>query len=278
MVRGKKEFNQMNLMSNEEKINHVVNWIKQYALKAGIKGLTVGVSGGVDSALVSTLCAMTGLPVTLVSMPIKQNPNEVSRAFDHMRWLQRKFQENVTWNVADLTDLFETSEKVLPSNLQTALNMANLRSRLRMMTLYAFAGANGQVVVGTGNKVEDFGVGFYTKYGDGGVDISPIADLNKTEVWALAEELGIDAEIVEAKPTDGLWDDGRGDEDQIGATYPELEFAMANAEKFKVLKEAGVDSAYSDRQKEVFVILETRNKANRHKMDPIPVCKMPYNE
>lgn len=245
---------------------HIVDWLKRYAENAGVKGYIVGISGGVDSGLVSTLCAMTGMKTILLSMPIRQTYAEYDRAKNHMNDLNEKF-DNVTIMDIDLTASFDQIEKDFPSEVVgNHLAMANTRSRLRMLTLYGIGQANGCLVCGTGNKVEDFGVGFYTKYGDGGVDVSPIADLLKTDVWALAEEVGVIEEIVKAKPTDGLWADGRSDEDQIGASYPELEWAM---------NYTGDGSILTDRQKEVMEIYQRFNRANKHKMIPIPVCEIP---
>ena len=198
-------------------------------------------------------------------MPILQPPSQYQRSNEHIEWLKSKFS-NVTSFDADLTKSFEQISTDLTSGIQDHLTMANVRARLRMTTLYAYASHYGYLVAGTGNKVEDFGVGFFTKYGDGGVDISPIADLMKTEVFALAKELNIVQSIQSAKPTDGLWDDDRSDEDQIGATYPELEWAM----KFD-----GDEAAISNRKQEVLAIYRKLNKANQHKMQPIPVCVIP---
>jgi NAD+ synthase len=226
----------------------------------------VGISGGVDSALTSTLCALTGKKVILLSMPIRQTKAEFDRANEHINDLKSRFS-NVSSIETNLTETFTQFEKSIPSDVVgNHLAMANSRSRLRMMTLYAIGQANGCLVAGTGNKVEDFGVGFYTKYGDGGVDISPIADLMKTQVWQLATEVGVVESIITAKPTDGLFEDERSDEDQIGASYPELEWAM----EFK-----GDISSLSEREKEVLNIYTKLNRANQHKMNPIPVCVIP---
>ena len=236
--------------------NYIVNWLKEYCESASQNGFVVGVSGGVDSAVTSTLCALTGLPTLVLNMPILQQSNQFLRSKDHISWLGKNF-ENIKFNEVDLTTTFNSFEDILPDNIQDHLTMANLRSRMRMTTLYAFASHNKFLVAGTGNKVEDFGVGFYTKYGDGGVDISPIADCNKTEVWEIGKELGILKEIVEAAPTDGLWDDGRTDEGQLGLQYHELEEAMDNPNSPNRVK------------------YETIRKQNLHKMEPIPVCKIP---
>lgn len=246
-------------------IDHIVNWLKSYVENSRTKGFVVGISGGIDSAVTSTLCAKTGLPVIVLNMPIYQNQSEVNRSNEHIAWLQNNYK-NVTYHSVNLTDPFKSIENTFPEDIQDFLTMANTRARLRMTTLFAFAGHHKMIVAGTGNKVEDFGVGFFTKYGDGGVDVSPIADLMKTEVFALAKEMEIVNSIQTAAPTDGLFDDGRSDEDQMGATYPELEWAM----EYK-----GDDSTLNDRQKEVLAIFRKLNRANRHKMIPIPVCVIP---
>jgi NAD+ synthase len=248
--------------------NHIVNWLKDYATKANATGFVVGISGGVDSAVTSTLCALTGLKVIVISMPIRQGKAEFERANHHIADLKNKFP-NVSSVEVNLTSTFENLENVLPtSSVEHHLAMANTRSRLRMTTLYAIAQPNGCLVAGTGNKIEDFGVGFYTKYGDGGVDISPIADLTKTQVWDLARLMNVIEEIIVAKPTDGLFEDGRSDEDQMGATYPELEWAM---------EFSGDESTLIEREKEVLEIYRRLNRQNQHKMNPIPVCEIPEN-
>lgn len=245
---------------------HITNWLKAYSESTGINGFIVGISGGVDSALTSTLCAMTGKKTIIVTMPIRQTHAEYDRAKNHMQDLKNRFS-NVELLDIDLTETFNQFENNMPSDVaEHNLAMANSRARLRMTTLYAIGQVNGCLVCGTGNKVEDFGVGFFTKYGDGGVDISPIADLTKTDVWALAKAVGVIEEIVTAKPTDGLWADGRSDEDQIGASYPELEWAM---------EYNGDGSILSERQQEVLKIYTRLNTINKHKMDPIPVCLIP---
>lgn len=254
-------------MKSKEVSNHISAWLKQYAEKAGSKGFVIGISGGIDSAVTSVLCAQTGLRVHALSLPIRQSPAEFSRGNEHIDWLRSKFS-NVSSDLVDLTEVFDTMEKTLPERARTFLSLANTRARLRMTTLYAFAGAEGLLVAGTGNKIEDFGIGFFTKYGDGGVDLSPIADLNKTEVYRLAEYLGVPSSIQQAKPTDGLFADGRSDEDQIGATYPELEWAME-------YEEAGAQGQLTPRQQEVLAIYRQRHNNNRHKMEPIPVCVIP---
>lgn len=254
-------------MNNPEKvIKHIVSWLTSYCESAGANGFIVGISGGIDSAVTSVLCALTGKKVIAVTMPIRQTAAEFDRANEHIAWLEERFG-NASKRTVDLTPVFSEMEDALgETDNQHTLAMANTRARLRMTTLYAIGQVNGLLVAGTGNKVEDFGVGFYTKYGDGGVDISPIADIMKTEVFTLAKALGIVESIQLAKPTDGLWEDGRSDEDQIGATYPELEWAM----EFD-----GDEASLTARQKEVLAIFRRFNRANRHKMEPIPVCLVP---
>ena len=236
-------------------INKITDWIKNYCSDNSLRSLIVGISGGIDSSVVSTLCAKTGLEVFAVSMPINQIKSQHDLSLAHGKWLTENFN-NVNHLVIDLSNLyleFNNSLKIFDSEHA----FANSKSRLRMVTLHQISGSKRGIVVGTGNKVEDFGVGFYTKYGDGGVDISPIADCNKTEVWEIGKELGILDEIIEAAPTDGLWDDGRTDEGQLGLKYNELEEAMTNPNS-------------SNRAK-----YETIRKQNLHKMEPIPVCKIP---
>ena len=247
---------------------HIVSWLQDYARTANMDGWVVGVSGGIDSAVTSTLCAETGLPTCVVEMPIHQHPSQVSRAQAHMQALEQRF-ENVSRARVDLTGVYEGLVSALPEadDASGGLALANSRARLRMTTLYALAAQRRALVAGTGNKVEDFGVGFYTKYGDGGVDVSPIADLVKTEVFALGAALGVGQEILDAPPTDGLWGDDRTDEDQLGATYPELEWAMANTDTDA--------STWTERQREVMAVYTRLNRANQHKMNPIPVCLIP---
>ena len=254
-------------MNTENVINHIVKWLNSYCEQSGLRGFVVGVSGGIDSAVTSTLCAKTGREVHPLNMPIYQDESQVSRSSRHIAWLEKSF-ENVQGIHIDLTSPFQTLEKTFPEEIQDGLTMANTRSRLRMMTLYAFATHHRMLVAGTGNKVEDFGVGFYTKYGDGGVDISPIADLMKSEVYALGSALGIIKDILKAPPTDGLWEDNRTDESQIGATYAELEWAMQHLEKPD-------DDERTPREHEILAIYRKFHQANRHKMDPIPVLKIP---
>ena len=239
----------------------ISNWLKEYLESNNLNCFIIGISGGIDSALVSTLCAQTGIKTIVLSMPIHQAQDQLQRANNHIKWLKEKYS-NIESFEFDLTNTFETFKSLFP--IENKLALANSRSRLRMVTLYQIAGTYNGLVVGTGNKVEDFGVGFYTKYGDGGVDISPIADLTKTEVRALASELGINQEIILAPPTDGLWEDDRSDEDQIGATYEELEWAM----DFK-----GDIQKLFGRQKEVYYIFNKLNNQNKHKMIEIPIFK-----
>jgi NAD+ synthase len=247
--------------------NEIVEWIAEYASKNKITSLVVGVSGGVDSAVVSTLCAMTGMPTYLVSMPISQSKKELTRAARHMEWLKSNFR-NVDTSELDLGEPFEHLDSVLIGRFgKSDLASANTRSRLRMITLYHVACLNNGIVVGTGNKVEDFGVGFFTKYGDGGVDISPIADLTKSQVRQLGADLEIEESIVTAKPTDGLWDDGRSDEDQIGASYEELEAAMI----YMINNDS---HELTNREKEVLDIYNYMHLKNSHKMLPIPTFRL----
>lgn len=251
--------------------DHITSWLQDYARTAGAKGFVVGVSGGIDSALTSTLCARTGLQVLTLEMPIHQHPAQVSRGQEHQQWLAAHFP-NTQHQRVDLTQVYDTFKSAMsPEGAGHELSLANARARLRMSTLYYHGQANGLLVAGTGNKVEDFGVGFYTKYGDGGVDLSPIADLVKTEVFALARHLGVVSSILEAAPTDGLWGDDRTDEDQLGATYPELEWAMEEVAKGKAPEH------FEGREAEVMTIYLRFHNANKHKMVPIPVCAIPNN-
>ncbi|MFV8341650.1 NAD(+) synthase [Flavobacterium sp. XS2P39] len=252
-----------------EKVNtHIVNWLKTYAENAKVNGFVIGISGGVDSAVTSTLCAQTGLKVLCVEMPIHQPHSHVTRGREHIEQLKNRFA-NVTSVEADLTSVFENFKKIVPEDADTHklnLTLANTRARIRMTTLYYFAGIYGLLVAGTGNKVEDFGVGFYTKYGDGGVDLSPIADLMKSEVYSLGAYLEVPDSILKASPSDGLFGDERTDEDQLGATYDELEWAMNNDEKGKTAND------FTGRERIVFEIYKCLNTTNKHKMNPIPVC------
>ena len=244
-------------MEPSKKVIFIKDWILNYvnSMPVKAKSLVIGISGGIDSSVSSTLSAMTGLRTIVLSMPIKQNGSQHDLSLRHQEWLKKNFK-NVEGHTVELDGLFKTFESTL-KDFNSEHGMANSRARLRMSTLYQVAAANNGIVVGTGNKVEDFGVGFYTKYGDGGVDISPIADCNKSEVWELGKELGILKEIIDAAPTDGLWDDGRTDEGQLGLTYKELEEAMCNE---------------NSQNREKYL---TIRKSNLHKMEPIPVCKIP---
>lgn len=258
-------------MQTEKVVDYIVGWLKDYASNAKMKGFVIGISGGIDSAVTSTLCAKTGLELLCLEMPIHQAENQVTRASEHIQWLQKNYG-NVKRQLVQLTPVFDSLIVELPkvaNDEARFMSLANSRARLRMTTLYYFAALHGYLVAGTGNKVEDFGVGFYTKYGDGGVDLSPIADLLKTEVYEIARFLQINQAIQEAPPTDGLWGDDRTDEDQIGASYPELEWAMAMSALGKTMTD------FVGREKEVFAIYKKFNSANLHKMIPIPVCEIP---
>ena len=259
-------------MQTEKVVQYIVSWLKDYLETSHQKGFVIGISGGIDSAVTSTLCAMTGYPLLNLEMPIHQAENQANRAKKHIEWLKNNFTSPIDSIEIDLTATFDTMNTALPKTETTDkvnLALANTRARLRMTTLYYFAGLHNYLVAGTGNKVEDFGVGFYTKYGDGGVDLSPIADLMKSEVYKIAEFLGINTDIQKAKPTDGLFGDDRSDEDQLGANYDELEWAMK-------AKEAGHNAdEFSGREKEVFEIFSRLNRINQHKMIPIPVCDIP---
>lgn len=258
-------------METRKIINHITAWLKDYLEKSGQKGFTLGISGGIDSAVVSALCARTGYPVLCLEMPIHQAPDQSSRARKHILSLQKQYP-NVKDKIIDLSAVFDEFKSTVATSEDSEkveLSLANTRSRLRMTLLYYFAGTDNLIVAGTGNKIEDFGIGFFTKYGDGGVDISPIGDLMKSEVYALAEALDIIPEILSAVPTDGLFGDNRSDEDQIGASYDELEKAMKAAEKGKTSND------FHGREKEVMQIYENRHRANLHKMQPIPICEIP---
>ena len=258
----------MKELRSKDTCSFISDWLKQYCKNAGLCGFVVGVSGGIDSALTSALCAETGLKVICLNMPIYQAQNQRARSNDHLDWLTDKYP-NVNGQTVDLTPIFKSMEENYPSDIQDDLTMANVRARLRMTTLYTFAGHEKMLVAGTGNKVEDFGVGFYTKYGDGGVDLSPIAGLYKSEVFALSRHLGVIEEILNAAPTDGLWGDDRTDEDQIGASYDELEWAMEYLREEKDLTDL------KDRKAEVMKLFQRLNRINQHKMVPIPVCELP---
>lgn len=258
-------------MQTDKVIDHIVEWLKSYITAAKMNGFVVGVSGGIDSAVTSTLCAKTGMRTLCVEMPIHQDPKQVTRAQEHIAQLKKRFA-NVTDVQVDLTTVFEQLKTVVPTvtpSAQLDMSLANTRSRLRMVTLYYFAGLHGYLVAGTGNKVEDFGVGFYTKYGDGGVDLSPIADLTKSEVYALGEALNVPRSVQTAVPTDGLFGDSRSDEDQIGASYDELEWAMQMKDEGKKV------SDFTGRERKVFEIFTRFHTGNQHKMQPIPVCEIP---
>ena len=244
-------------MNSNKKINYISNWIKEYATSLSFQpvSLVIGVSGGIDSAVTSTLCAKTGFKTIAISMPIKQNLNQHDLSLKHLDWLKNNF-ENVETKIIELDNVFASFENTM-KDFNNSLAFANSRSRLRMVTLYQIAQANKGIVVGTGNKVEDFGVGFYTKYGDGGVDISPIADCKKTDVWNIGKSLGVIDEIIEAAPTDGLWDDSRNDESQLGLSYEEIEDAMENSNSKHIKKYQQI------------------REPNLHKMKPIPVCILP---
>lgn len=260
-------------MQTEKVVEYIVNWLKDYATNSGMKGFVIGISGGIDSAVTSTLCAKTGLSLLCLEMPIHQAQSQVSRALNHIEWLKSNF-DDVSLTQVNLTPVFDSLVDALPAVEDEAnrfMSLANTRARLRMTSLYYFAALEKYLVAGTGNKVEDFGVGFYTKYGDGGVDLSPIADLLKTEVYTIAKYLGINEEIIDAAPTDGLWGDDRTDEDQIGASYPELEWAM------KMDSDGKSENDFYGREKEVFKIYKRFNNANKHKMLPIPICEIPNN-
>ncbi|KAB1157341.1 NAD(+) synthase [Tenacibaculum aiptasiae] len=260
-------------MNTPKVAEHIIQWLKNYANNAKVNGFVVGVSGGIDSAVTSTLCAKTGLPTLCVELPIHQAESQVNRANEHIKQLKERF-DNVNEVEVNLTSTFEDFKTLVPeveSSAKTDLALANTRARLRMTTLYYFAGLHGLLVAGTGNKVEDFGVGFYTKYGDGGVDLSPIADLVKSEVYALGEYLGVPDSIQTAQPTDGLFGDSRTDEDQIGASYDELEWAMEMQNIGKT------NDDFSGRELEVYKIYTRLNRINQHKMIPIPVCEIPLD-
>lgn len=255
-------------MKNQDIIVFITEWMQQYVKQANSNGFVVGVSGGIDSALTSTLAAKTGKKVLCVEMPIQQEKEQIIRANEHINWLKSNFNnvESITMDLSDLYDQFVKSVDGDKNSENYKIALVNSRARLRMTSLYYLAQVNNLLVAGTGNKVEDFGIGFFTKYGDGGVDLSPIADLLKTEVYSLCETLGVADSILIAPPTDGLWGDDRTDEDQIGASYPELEWAMGFKGDIKTI---------SDRQKVVLEIYTQFNSRNKHKMIAIPVCEIP---
>ena len=244
-------------MNSLKKIDYISDWIKNYEISLSFQpvSLVIGVSGGIDSAVTSALCAKTGFKTIAISMPIKQNINQHDLSLKHLDWLKKNF-DNVETKIIELDNVFASFENTM-KDFNNSLAFANSRSRLRMVTLYQIAQANKGIVVGTGNKVEDFGVGFYTKYGDGGVDISPIADCKKTDVWNIGKSLGVIDEIIEAAPTDGLWDDSRNDESQLGLSYDEIEDAMENSNSKHIKKYQQI------------------REPNLHKMKPIPVCILP---
>jgi len=254
----------MNL-STTQLSKDITAWIKQYAQDHNMQSLVVGISGGIDSSVVSTLCAETGMPVHAVSMPIRNSDDQNSLSFDHGKWLADKYS-NVTHHVILLDSLYNTFVQTMPNHCHDDHAFANTKSRLRMVTLYQVAGSHKGIVVGTGNKVEDFGVGFYTKYGDGGVDISPIADLMKSEVWQLGKDLNILQSIIDAPPTDGLWEDGRTDKDQLqGLSYEQLETAMM------LNDDIPTEFGHTNEEKDLLVKYLEIRKPNLHKMNPIPI-------
>ena len=258
-------------MKTEKAVDYIVSWLKDYAAAAKMEGFVVGVSGGIDSAVTSTLCAMTGMRTLCVEMPIHQAESQVNRAQEHIVQLKNRYA-NVSNVEVELTPVFETFKSAIPltsNDTYLDLSLATTRARLRMTTLYFFAGLHRYLVAGTGNKVEDFGVGFFTKYGDGGVDLSPIADLLKSEVYEIGRFVQVPLSIMQAAPTDGLFGDSRTDEDQLGASYDELEWAMEMDLKGRIPDD------FSGREKEVLSLYVRLNKANQHKMNPIPVCILP---
>lgn len=254
-------------MKEKEVINHIVNWIKDYHKVSKTSGFVIGISGGIDSALTSTLIAKTKLPFLCLEMPIHQHPTQISRGKKHISWIKKNFK-NAESKEIDLSSLFDSFVKSLPVSEKDnhELALVNAKARFRMTTLYYYAQLHNYLVVGTGNKVEDFGIGFFTKHGDGGVDINPIADLLKTEVYKLSKRLQVCDDILTAAPTDGLWGDNKTDEDQIGATYPELEWAM---------NFSGDQDSLSENEKKILSIYKKFNIKNQHKMNDIPVCKIP---
>ena len=258
-------------MNTKKVEEYIIKWLISYKNRNNINGFVVGVSGGIDSAVTSTLCSKTGIKTLCIDIPIKQELSQHSRAKNHINWLKKKF-ECVDSNSIDLSKMLEEFEKIVHEEKTESLKkhaLANTRARLRMLTMYYFASLKKYIVVGTGNKVEDFGIGFFTKYGDGGVDISPIADLTKSEVYKLAKHLKIDKRIIDANPTDGLWDDNRTDEQQIGATYDEIEWAMNQKMIGKISRD------FNGREKEIFDIFENHHNNNKHKMTKIPICIIP---
>ena len=271
------------MKSRFESVAHkITDWLITQCDNAGLNGFVIGVSGGIDSAVVSTLCAMTDKPTIVVNMPIRQEASQFEMASNHIKWLMKTFK-HVQDSLINLTNVFNNFEVIFPEDKRDSLSMANSRSRLRMTTLYAIANFEKKLVVGTGNKVEDMGVGFFTKYGDGGVDISPIGDLMKSEVRELGRAIGVNEEIIQAAPTDGLWDDGRTDEDQLGMTYDEMEWAM-NFMEMSEYSDNGIMTLLHIKkmiisldQKKIDILQKyvKLNKANQHKTQPIPICKIP---
>lgn len=258
-------------MNSQKVSKHIIKWLQDYVKSSGVKGFVIGVSGGIDSAVTASLCARTGYPLLVVEMPIHQAETQVNRGLELIKQLKEK-HSNVQNDKVDLTSVFESFKSIIPTTNNDAkvnLSLANTRARLRMTTLYHLAGLHSFIVAGTGNKVEDFGVGFYTKYGDGGVDISPIADLMKSEVYELGAFLDVPKSILKAAPTDGLFGDNRTDEDQLGASYDELEWAMIQVDMNKKTTD------FTGREKEVFVLYTRLHRANLHKMIPIPICEIP---
>lgn len=261
--------------------NHIADWLQSYSFKSKTKGYIIGVSGGIDSAVCSTLCALAGVPVTVVKMSIHQAEDQADRGDKHIEWLKANFPNVNSLNI-DLTDAYDKQIETLKnsgafdgiSDEDIFLTSANTRSRIRMVALYGVGGGHKLLVCGTGNKVEDYGIGFFTKFGDGGVDVSPIGDLLKSEVYALGKELGIIQEILDARPTDGLWTDGRTDEDQIGATYDELEWAMGFCDNYteQEITDMSFPDMLSEQQAKVVQIYWKRHMANLHKMDMPPIC------
>lgn len=254
-------------MNNKQIVDFITTWLDSVVESASCDGFVVGVSGGIDSALTSTLAANTGRNVLLLNMPISQEKGQYGRSNEQIEWLKQKY-ENVSSYEIDLTDSFNVFLDTMSATDPTKLAVANSASRLRMMTLYACANSKNYMVVGTGNKVEDYGIGFFTKYGDGGVDLSPIADLLKSQVYELASYMGVPKSIQNATPTDGLWEDNRSDEDQIGASYDELEWALE-------YNDSGAEEQLSERQKTVLEVYKQRHYSTKHKLQMPPVCEIP---
>jgi len=262
-------------MNCDKVSKHIIQWINNYIQNASAKGFVIGISGGIDSALVSTLCAKTGHKTICVSLPIYQPSDQIDRAQKHIEWLKKNFP-NISDRTIDLTNVFEILKEALPEDSKSELALANTRSRLRMTTLYSIANTQNLLVAGTGNAVEDMGIGFFTKWGDGSVDFSPIGDLLKTEVQKLSAFLGISSEVISAKPTDGLWADDRSDEDQIGASYPELEWAMGFCRAYGEIKSlSDIKDFVNQRQYEVLKIYLDRHEKSAHKMAMPPICFIP---